>query len=59
MKKLLKAIEIRNKYLNMSLADFIVVYEKHYNEKVSNEMLEQFSFTGLNNVDFLNYMNKI
>jgi hypothetical protein len=51
MKALLLAIELKRKYNKMSLEDCIKEFEEFTNQKVPKEAIEEYKFTGLNNID--------
>lgn len=53
MKELIDALETRKRYNQMSFDDFLKEYEKYFKRKVPADVIENFKFTGLNNVDFL------
>ena len=53
MEELLKAIELRQKYNAMPLEQVVSEFEAYSGQKIPEEILNEFRFVGLNNVDFL------
>ncbi len=53
MKDLIWALEIRNKYNQMDLVDFVATFEEFTGQKVPLKDVDDFRLTGLNNIDFL------
>lgn len=51
MEELIKALEIREKYNKMPLAEFIKEYEEWRGEKVPEQTINEWKFTGLSNTD--------
>ena len=53
MKALILALEIRKKYNQMDIRDVVKEFEEYTNQKVPEAAIRGFTYTGLNNVDFL------
>lgn len=53
MKELWLAIELKNKYNQMSLKKVVKEFEEFSNQKIPKEAIDDFLFVGLNNVEFL------
>ncbi len=60
MKALILALEVRNKYNQMSLDDSVKEFEEYTGQSVPENAIAEFKFTGLNNVDFFtsDWLNK-
>ena len=60
MKALLLAIELTRKYNKMSLEDCIKEFEEYTGQKIPKKAIEDYKFTGLNNIDMFtsDYLNK-
>ena len=58
MKNLINAIQVRKKYNDMYFDDFVILYEKYYDVKISKHKREKFRFMGLNNCDFLEVLEE-
>ena len=55
MQELIDALKVRQKYNKMSLDKFIKKYEEFYKVKIPREVVNEFRFTGLNNIDFIGF----
>lgn len=53
MKALLLAIELNRKYNKMPLEQLVEEFEEYTGQKVPQEAITKYKFTGLNNVDFV------
>ncbi len=53
MKELLDALSIIRKYNLISLNDVVLEFSKHSNQVIPQDCIDEFKFTGLNNIDFL------
>ncbi len=53
MKALLLAIEIKNLYNKMPIADMVAEFEEYSGQKIPKDVIKAYRFTGLNNVDLL------
>ena len=53
MEELKKALELRQKYLSMKLEDVVKEFEEYTNQKIPQEVIDEFEMSGLNNIDFL------
>jgi len=54
---LYNAIEVRKKYNAMKFKDFAKLVEKRLNKKFSKKKISDWKFIGLNNVDFLDFVD--
>jgi hypothetical protein len=53
MKELLEAIKVVRKYNKMDFKDFVAEYEKFLGNKLDQKVIDDFLYTGLNNLDFI------
>lgn len=53
MKELLSSIEVISKYNQMSIEDVILEFEEFSGQKIPEEAIESFCFSGLSNIHFL------
>ena len=53
MDNLIESLDLVKKYNDMDIEEFAQEYAEYSNQEISQEVIDKFKFTGLNNIDFI------